>query len=252
MTIMARIYRTYEGALTLFDTPDGFEPKPEWFEGAYRGLRKIILGTSPLFPCYFASIAERHGSCTYSFLKRGEELDPNVLYKIIEDFLLVAKDLRPFPVLALFVQTEGITKSLEEDEILFWEIINNINKTRTDSRSAAEANPSSPHWLLKYKDIPIFVTGHSPYYKNRLSRFADQCLTLVIQEKKNLKRISEDPNRIREVMGQIREFVDEYDTIPRCPLLGFYGNENVFDWKQFWLPDSNDIEDTPCRVRPRE
>jgi len=76
-----------------------------------------------------------------------------------------------------------------------------------------------------------------------------QCLTLVIQEKANLHRISEDPTKIKDVMNKIRNLVDEYDMIPHCPALGFYGNENVFDWKQFWLPDSNDFEDIPCKIR---
>jgi len=183
----------------------------------------------------------------YSFLSRKEALVDGVVYSILDDFLFCAEKLEPFPVLALFVETERMTIGLKDDEVLFWKLVNRINHTRTDWGSS-ESDATNPRWLLKYKQTPIFVTGHSPYYRTRLSRYADYCLTLVIQEKQNLTKISQDPAKLKEVMNRIRNLVDKYDKEPRCPLLGFYGSENVFDWKQFWLPDSNEFNDLSCKI----
>jgi len=167
---MPLLYRTASEGLAPLNGPPVL--LPSWCQEAHEGFHQIILGTHPLFPCYFASIAERQGSLVYSFLDLSGGFEHELIYSTLNEFFSNTESLKPFPVLALFIHSENQAMSLENDEELFWEVINGINKTR-DDWSSSEADPSDSRWVLKYKDIPIFVTGHSPFYTKRLSRYAD-------------------------------------------------------------------------------
>jgi len=221
---------------------------PTSFVQAHRNFRDVILNETRPFPCYFAAVAERAGSLVYSFLL-GSELDEAApIGSALDAFFSTAKTLPPLPVLVIFAMRENHTQRLSEDEDIFWRLTNFINRTRVDVEPSDDNDITSPKWLLKFGQTPIFITGHSPHYKRRLSRWSPDCLTLVVQAKSNLARVASNPCRLNEIVDRIRTSIDMYDALPRSPLLGVYGQDDVADWEQFWLPDTNDISAGTCRI----
>lgn len=218
---------------TSVQFPPAFLTDDVWFSHAASLLMKALDG-QPLFPCHFAINALHKKTLVFSDIPDPLSLGSSSLLDDLRQFLSFYRLLPYRSALITFVDTRG-SRSLADDESTFWKILRYLH---THSRGSVRYDYDAHDWHFNFDDEELYFNGHSPHYLNRLSRRSGECLAIVIQTRFNLKHVTGDTPSALAVSEQIRHVVDQYDRIPRSPYLGPH-----FDWRQFWLLDTNDVDE---------
>jgi FPC/CPF motif-containing protein YcgG len=218
-------------------------PADAWFARAAHRLIQTVQDT-PHFPCHFATLASQRGALFFSDAGKPQQLATSSIVEDLRTFLAFYRSLPLRSAVVVFVDTRT-TRSLQEDEDIFWSVLSHL---RDRSSTPPRTDYDDPDWHFCFDDEELFFNGHSPHYRNRISRRSDECLSIVIQTRFNLRHVSGSTPAAVAVSDQIRSIIDRYDDIPRSPYLGPH-----FDWRQFWLLDDNgaDRRRCPLGVRPR-
>lgn len=246
---VTRLLRNVDG--NLQGVAHSIHPPP-WVVERYRAFQALVSADERTFPCYFATRAESKGVLRYSYLDTSELTTAAPLGDVLRAFLGEYSHLSVRSALIVFVRTSCNpfgSDALAQYEATFWDIVSKLNQGDDDMwPSDVPDDVDDPRWVFCFAGEPIFVTGHCPAYVNRLTRHAASDLLLVIQPRANLHGIAgygPGPDRVRK---RIRSLVSQYDTIAPAPDLGIYGDPDSREWRQFWLPDTNEDTDRRCPV----
>lgn len=228
--------------LTASDVGDSVPP---WARAAIDGFRAVVSGDPDPFPCYFATRADRDGWLRYTYLTAAEIAEPYPLRDALVAFLAEAGSIAGRS--ALIAIAEPAEGTLADDEAAFWSILQFLHDHDVAAWPATVPSfAENPLWEFCFAGEPIFVTGHSPHYRRRRSRRSEAGLVLVIQTRTNLAGIVGHSLTAQRVRHRIRTSVASYDDLPPSPELGEYGDPHVREWRQYWLPDSNEVADRGC------
>lgn len=231
--------------------PKGYPTNPVWLTSCYKDFVAIITAKTPLFPCYFAPSAHFHSAMFYTYIEKEELDNPVEFLNSVSEYLLKVKESKHYTALVVFIETSLKNQSLLYYENCFWNLlqymIDNDSKKWSD---ATTKDCDDQAWKFYFDGVPIFINGHSSAYKKRKTRSAPCDLMLIIQPFENLDRLESHSNA-ESVSNHIRRFVNEYDGANISHVFGkSFIDPNTYNWKQFWLAETDaEITDSICPLK---
>lgn len=227
---------------------DGKNDAPAWVQARYEQFNRLVTGSAPEFPCYFATVAEAAKALCFTYVEEGEVDSPLGLASAVRDFLNEYSALRrPRAALIAFIEKGDGARSLTTEEKHFWDLLQALHWLDSAPWPAhLPTDPDDRRWTFCFAGTPLFITGHCPSYENRLSRRAEGGVFLVIQPRTNLEGITGFGVKAKRVRRRIRSLLANYDRISPSPELGAYGDAASREWKQYWLPDRNEPVARTC------
>lgn len=132
----------------------------------------------------------------------------------------------------------------------FWELLQRLHKH--DSHPALERTPDDPLWEFSFKGCEMFVVGSSPTYKQRRSRNLGPGIVLIFSPEGSLLILLPcSPSQPKCATGYTGGCWHMTDGMSVHPDIGFYGQPNNREWKQYALPDDNSPETGSCPFHTR-
>ena len=119
----------------------------------------------------------------------------------------------------------------------FWEVLQHVHER--DTQPAVERTPENPLWEFSYERNEMFVVAASPTYRLRRSRNLGPGMALIFQPRKLFLDIKTSEPIAASLRHWLHKRMQTYDGMTMHPDIGFYGDVNNFEWKQYALPDDN-------------
>lgn len=218
-----------------------------WTHKTIQHFRNILA--NPDFPCLFGRKAVAGESCHILFA-RAEQLADDIAQGLAE----YVRTIAPVPVkqrigspLVVFLETAA-DSSLAEQQALAWKVLRGVHAR--DPHPWPQAIPADPHdsgWSFCYAGMALFINMNFPGHHQMKSRNLGNHITFVINPRENFDEVAnagtESGKRIR---ARIRERVQHYNDGVMPDSLGFFGQADNFEWKQYQLQEAGSLNPSRC------
>ncbi len=218
----------------------GAIPQNRWKLDAYEQYKTRLR--APDYPCFFGQSGEARGEMIYSFIAEGclEELVTNMRQFV---HLIGTPDYQRCSMIAFFEPDPSLTNH-SSFVARFWQVLQFLHEH--DRVPDIDKAPDDPLWEFSFQRSEMFVVGASPTYRHRHSRNLGPGIVLVFQP----RSLFIDPATSQPIAALVRQRIHKrmlaYDEMPVHPDIGFYGDTNNREWKQYALPDDNEPERGSC------
>ncbi|MFD1134828.1 YqcI/YcgG family protein [Paenibacillus urinalis] len=212
-----------------------------WMEEAYRFFSAKMSDTDHKFPCIPATIGYKLNHFRYVFLS-----DPRTpqaseqLAKSLAAYGDQSKEIGSYTsLIAIFETPADLVEQyhVEDYQGLFWDVLSKTSAQ--DEQPWPEHIPQDPDhnvWEYCYGDEQYFMYCATPAHQRRQSRHFPYFI-FAITPRWVLTEFNKNMSAAAQIKKKIRERITEYDETGVHPDLNFYGSEDNFEWKQYFLSD---------------
>ena len=212
-----------------------------WKQDAMAEFQSKLLDKEALFPCIPANAGLQLDHFRYGFVTDPRSpLSANQLASLLKEYTLISKGLGNYTSLIVFYDTP---KELAEElnvgdfQTLFWEQLNYAS--REDEEAWPMEIPLDPDhslWEYCFHGERYFMYCATPAHSNRKSRFFPYFM-LAITPRWVLEDFHATPKSATKIKSKIRKRLEMYDAVPIHPDLNSYGQQDNYEWKQYFLHD---------------
>lgn len=206
------------------------------------------------FPCLFARKAQKQESIRFLFVR--ENCLEQDLVDGVSQYLRFVKNTelkeRLYSPLVVFFQNSFVGDLKAEHEFA-WRAIQQLHEN--DAYSWPEdiaTSPDSPEFTFCFQGIQLFINISCPSHSSMRSRNLGRQVTLVINPRENFDHVagahSVSGLKIRE---KIRNRVQQFNDGLSPPTLGFYGDEDSLEWRQYQLEEPGGLYASVCPLKIR-
>ncbi|ACX67826.1 YqcI/YcgG family protein [Paenibacillus sp. FSL H8-0457] len=232
------------GLMRLDDMDAAYGLPEEWQREANVKLTEKMTDRSAKFPCIPAVQGHALNHFRYGFINRGESQEAaGQLAALLHEFGLGSRGFGPYTSLVVFINTEHGRDSLEGVEYyerLFWQLLSRTTEYDTEPWPAdLPGEPDDHLWEFCYAGEPYFVYCGTPAHELRQSRYFPYMM-LAFTPRWVLKQFNARARQAEHTKVLIRKRLTEYDPVPPHPDLKFYGAEDNYEWKQYFLRDNEE------------
>ncbi|MCO7514525.1 YqcI/YcgG family protein [Pseudomonas guariconensis] len=218
-----------------------------WAYETIERFRAILA--NPDFPCLFGRKAVAAGTCSIVFARAGQ-LAADIARGLAE----YVRALEPVPLkqrignpLLVFLETHA-GSSLAQQQALAWSVLQELHEH--DPLPWPEDIPKDPHdsgWSFCFAGMPLFINMNFPAHQQMKSRNLGEHIVFVINPRESFDEVasatSESGQRIR---ARIRERVRHYNDGVMPDTLGFFGQADNFEWRQYQLQEPGSLNPPRC------
>jgi uncharacterized protein len=193
------------------------------------------------FPCIPATQGYTLNHLRYGFLGDPRK-DSSILElaQLLSAFTIHSKEYGHYTSLIVFFETPDdiiTTYSVEQFELTFWKHLSGLTEVDlVEWPSHIPTDPHNPLWEFCYHGEQYFMYCATPSHQNRKSRHFDVYM-LAITPRWVLTEFGKSEDYAKKIRRQVRKRLEHYDSINIHPDLNTYGNEDNFEWKQYFLHD---------------
>ncbi|HGM5582446.1 TPA: YqcI/YcgG family protein [Pseudomonas putida] len=209
---------------------------------------KEIVG-NPGFPCLFGRKAVAAATCHILFARADDSA--NDIARGLADYV---RTIAPIPLkqrignpLLVFLETTA-DGTLAEQQALAWKILQQVHAR--DPQPWPQDVPRDPHdtqWSFCFAGMPLFINMSFPAHRQMKSRNLGNSIAFVINPRESFDEVAssgtESGQRIR---ARIRERVAQYNNGVIPDSLGFFGQDDNFEWKQYQLQEAGSLKPSRC------
>ncbi|WP_423406662.1 YqcI/YcgG family protein [Heyndrickxia sp. MSNUG] len=202
---------------------------------------KKIQNKNRPFPCIPATIG--HSLNQFCFGFTGDPTKQSTIIELanlLQEYTKVSRSLGKFTSLIIFFETPvNMFESykVEDYEHLFWEQLNGLRKMDlADWPAHIPVDPEDSAWEFCFHGEQYFMYCATPAHEKRKSRHFP-CFMLAITPRWVLTEFNSSPAAAAKIKASIRKRLEHYDSTPIHPDLNSYGNDENFEWKQYFLHD---------------
>ena len=210
---------------------------PDWFENSYNTFREIV--SHPDYPCYLGTAAEQRGELYYTYVS-SECIEK--LPVTLERFLRAShKAPRERRNLTVFFEPDKLPRSHDEYRRCFWSTLQFIHAH--DPEPWPEGTPvdaNDPCWEFAFFGHLIFTFCAAPSYRLRSSRNLGPGMVILMQPRESFFGIESATKAGMRARDRTRERLSSWDNMAPHPDLKGFGEPGNREWKQYFLPDSNE------------
>ncbi len=213
-----------------------------WQKEVLEQFKAKMTDKNDLFPCIPATIGFSLNQLRYGFLK--DSIKHNTvqeLAKLLGNFTEHADEYGDYTSLIVFYDLpEEVKKTytVEQYEQLFWQQLNElVEYDEIEWPNEIPREAQHPLWEFCFHGERYFMYCATPAHSNRNSR-SFPTLMLAITPRWVFQKFNKTKHADK-IIHQVRTRLQEYDTISRHPELRTYGDEDNFEWKQYFLRDEN-------------
>ncbi|MFW8634245.1 YqcI/YcgG family protein [Cribrihabitans pelagius] len=211
---------------------------------------------SEAFPCLFCRKAWKDGSIRFLFGECGPDREYDDLLLGLTDYTSFVRrtDLQDRLLAPLVVFFE--TSRLDSGSLhaLGWDILNWVH--RMDPAPWPDGVPREPDhadWCFCFNGVQLFVNMSTPEHETLQSRNLGRYLTFVINPRENFDALASLKTRSGHLVRErIRNRVAAYNGSPVPQELGFYGDADNREWKQYQLEEDGLPRPAACPFSARK
>ncbi|KAG2046660.1 hypothetical protein BDR06DRAFT_1014541 [Suillus hirtellus] len=218
-------------------------PEETWQRNAYEDYKAVLLDEELVFPCVYATKGFKSDDQLYLFIDSDDLSDPRhirTIAKGLSIYLPQARQLGPNTSLVLLAkQNEVNSRTVEEYNTLFWELLNGLAKL--DEKPWPSDIPrdiDTDRWCFCFGGEQFFTVIQTPAHQVRRTRYAPG-VTMVMQPKWIFDILFSTDAKRAGALSKVRALLAKYDPIPVSPELKNYGEEGSRESKQYYLLDEN-------------
>jgi FPC/CPF motif-containing protein YcgG len=219
---------------------------PDWGRACVEELMSTLL-LEKSFPCTFAIAAAKKKSLRFGFIDSAK--DPSrwgPLPDILNEYLRVYQDIDRDTSLVVFFRPEEEPASLASYFSHFWEVLQYLHRKDTlPWPGDIPEDPGEPLWEFSFGGTPIFVVCNTPAHTRRRSRHSSG-MVITFQPRWVFEGLEPGAPRGDASRRVIRKRIRRFDGMEPAPQLGDYGDEDNREWKQYFLPETNEEEIHGC------
>jgi len=213
-----------------------------WEKEVFDSFEGDMLSETDLFPCVFGVEGFKQGNLRFAFA--ADPLNENDLMKVrnsLIEYSEMFRTLGRMTSFAVFFQPSEQALSMEAYEEQFWNVLKFLHENDPKEWPGdIPTNTDDKMWEFCFNGEPIFVVCNTPAHQKRRSRSA-KTFMITFQP----RWVFEDLKGEKGEKGRalVRKRLAKYDEVEVHPAMGFYGEEENREWKQYFIRDTN--EDIP-------
>lgn len=223
---------------------------PEWGPPLLADMIGTLLSPADPFPCTFAVAAARKHTLRFAFVDDVDDprtwapLAP-VLRLYLADYEHLSKDTS----LIVIFRPEDSERSRGEYNALFWSVLQHLHETDDQAWPAdVPTDPEDPWWEFSFGGTSIFVVCNTPAHKERASRRSPS-FTITFQPRWVFDGVGPETRQGKAARKVIRRRLEDFDGMPPSEHLGDYGSPDNREWRQYFLPDTDQEALPGCPFR---
>lgn len=227
---------------------------PSWGTAAIEDLQTTLASRADPFPCFFAVSAVRKSTLRFGFV---DDVDDDrtwaALPDILTEYLRVYRQIDRETALIVFFGSSGEVADLDRYRQRFWEVLQFLHgRDETTWPAEIPRDTDDPTWEFSFGGTPLFVVCNTPAHLSRRSRFSPTFM-ISFQPRWVFEEIDAATPRGAAARRVIRKRLREFDRREPPPgVLGDYGDPDNREWRQYFLPDSDDGNGQTCPFRHRD
>ena len=226
-------------------------PLESWEVVAFESFSNTLGSTHERFPCSLGVAGFNADHLRFVFI---DEVPNSVsaiekLSAYLQTYLIPAREFGKNTSLVVFFN-ENRDLGVDAFEKIFWEVLNGLSKLDVKPwPSKVPLSTESSIWEFCFGGEPIFVVCNTPSHRVRRSRFSS-VFTITFQPRWVFEGVIGlgAPNGAK-IKDEIRRRLVAYDGVPPSPFLGSYGDEGNQEWRQYFLEETNRVEERQCPFR---
>lgn len=214
-----------------------------WQLQAYEAFASKMSDKDNLFPCIPATQGFHLNHFRYGFVSDPrKDTAVTELAVILKTYSETSRSTGNLSSLVVLFETPEDLRnsfSVTDYEELFWSLLNQLSdQDEKEWPDHIPIDPSENAWEFCYHEEQYFVYCGTPAHVNRQSLHGE-VFTLAITPRWVLDEFNTSPISSEKVKQKIRQRLADYDTAPAHPELKKYGQEDNFEWKQYFLRDDH-------------
>ncbi|UJF32605.1 YqcI/YcgG family protein [Paenibacillus hexagrammi] len=218
---------------------------PEWEQNAFLEFRNMIADAEHTYPCVPGRQGFLSNNLRFGFVQdpRSDEAIEQVA-QLLKMYGPESRNTGKYASLVVFFQTSKelhAQYTVEDYERLFWSVLSRI--TEKDPKAWPEhisQDPQHHTWEFCFDGQPYFTFCSTPAHKIRKSRHFTHFL-IAFQPRWVFENMNDSTPFGRNMKKLIRHKLHDYDGIPAHPSLNWYGQEDNYEWKQYFLRDDDSV-----------
>ena len=227
-----------------------------WSAAAYVELRDKVADDA--FPCTFGTIALRRGDIRFAVV--DERSRPGIVDALVAALGEYAAFIASQPVvrasmqpLAILMRPRSDCATIEEYFHYGWRLLQDVHR-----RDASEwpdrvpRDPDDPRWSFCFGGVPFFINFKTPLHRGRRSRRTAHSYLWLVQARDGFDVVAGDTPQGRNARRIIRDKLAEYDELAVYPELAYFGTAENREWKQYFVPETNEPITRSCPFAPRD
>lgn len=226
----------------------------KWKRDAIEQFEGKMADKDKPFPCIPATKGHQQNRFRYGFVSNlYDTASAKELASLLLEYTRCCREIGTYTSLIIFYEpfpelTEQTNINLYEQ--LFWTQLIQLNEMDSiEWPIHIPLDPSDPLWEFCFHGEQYFMYSATPSHKNRQSRHFPYFM-LAITPRWVLEEVNKNQSMASKIKANIRKRLLDYDSIPIHPDLNSYGQEDNFEWKQYFLHD-DDSSLTECPFHSR-
>lgn len=209
----------------------------------------LVMGkiNHPDFPCVFAQKVGKNDSAFGLFI--SDDRLEHYIGGLIEYTEFVkstpSKDRILNPLIVLIEAKE--CKNLKEQHEKAWKYIQYIVDNNPVKNPDNYFDINNPNWCLIFNNVELFTNISTSKHKILRSRNLEYDITIVINPREIFDEIAPyNKPRGLKIRNIIRDRVVKFNQCPISKELGFFGDVNNLEWKQYQLYEDSGLNNNKC------
>ncbi|ORL62795.1 YqcI/YcgG family protein [Pseudomonas putida] len=220
---------------------------PHWTHTAIEQFRTFLA--APDFPCLFGRKAVATATCHVVFARAGEWATD-----IARGLAGYVRMLEPIPLkqrigmpLLAFLETDA-SRTLAEQQSLAWQVLQDVHRLDPLPWPAGvPQDPHDPNWSFCFADMPLFINMNFPAHRQMKSRNLGDHIAFVINPRESFDEVASAATESgRRIRSRIRDRVRHYNDGIVPDTLGFFGQSDNFEWRQYQLQEPGSLNPARC------
>ncbi|QHE63059.1 hypothetical protein FHE72_20150 [Rossellomorea vietnamensis] len=211
-----------------------------WQQSAYLHFSELMCDEEHPYPCVPGKQGFQTDTLRFGFAedpRKDEATDK--LVSLLKQYGRISRDTGKYASLVVFFQSEEIEGSVEYYQQIFWDLLNRVH--RLDATPWPDDIGKDPHdhtWEFCFDGEPYFSFCATPAHFVRKSRHFPYFL-LAFQPRWVFDEINSSTAFGQKLKKVIRKRLVEFDEVDPHPSLKWYGQEDNYEWKQYYLSDDD-------------
>jgi uncharacterized protein len=214
-----------------------------WQQSAYNHFSAMMCDEHHPYPCVPGKQGFQSDTLRFGFAgDPRNEAASEELAALLKQYGKISRDTGTYASLVVFFNSEGIEEdnhSIDSYQHIFWTLLNRIHEL--DETPWPDGIAKDPHhhtWEFCFEGEPYFAFCATPAHIVRKSRHFPYFL-VAFQPRWVFDEINSSTAFGQKLKKVIRKRLIEYDEAEPHPSLKWYGQEDNYEWKQYYLSDDD-------------
>ena len=206
-----------------------------WKNVVFKEFESTLMNKSRPFPCLFGVAGFKKDQLRFAF---SENMQAEDIAAPLEHFVENSRDYGANTSLVIFSKPCDV-KSVQNYNSRFWLLLREL--ARLDRHAWPSNFPveiDTPDWEFCFAGEPIFVVCNTPAHVQRQSR-RSTAFMVTFQPRWVFENLLGTPKSAEIAFNNVRSRLLEFDLSAPSPHLGKYGQQDVREFRQYFLLEND-------------